>query len=164
MTKSIELCACGCGSQVPRPAAVVRGHHWRMRRPDQYFWPHVTNRNGKGCWLWTAGKFPQGYGSVNIARRSIGAHRISYELHSGPIPDGYFVCHKCDNPSCVNPDHLFLGTPRDNTRDMISKGRHGFGTPPRPTGALTGVSEGSTIRNHPGLLRQPVPSLARGVP
>ena len=78
-----------------------------------------------GCWLWTGAVDPKGYGRfLNTAtRRSVLAHRTSWELLRGPIPDGMFVCHKCDTPGCCNPDHLFLGTPSDNNADMTRKGR-----------------------------------------
>lgn len=79
-----------------------------------------------GCWLWMGGLRPPGYGQIMKTGfpTSAFAHRVSWELYRGPIPDGMIVCHKCDTRSCVNPDHLFLGTNLDNTRDCISKGRH----------------------------------------
>lgn len=77
-----------------------------------------------GCWLWLGARNNKGYGQVTGRRgRNVLAHRASYELHFGHIPDGHMVLHRCDNPACVNPDHLFTGTAKDNTQDMMQKGR-----------------------------------------
>ena len=78
-----------------------------------------------GCWEWTGYRERFGHGVTTIpgSSRAVKAHRASYVLLRGPIPDGMFVCHKCDNPPCCNPAHLFLGTAADNNRDMRTKGR-----------------------------------------
>jgi hypothetical protein len=76
-----------------------------------------------GCWEWTAYKLRTGYGTIIIDGIVHRAHRVSYEVHCGEIPDGLYVCHRCDNPSCINPEHLFLGTQSDNMEDMHSKDR-----------------------------------------
>jgi hypothetical protein len=84
----------------------------------------VIPEPNSGCWLWTGavrGCF--GYGETREMGRKVLAHRMSYQLHRGKIPDGMCVLHKCDVPLCVNPDHLFLGTYSDNRRDCIRKGR-----------------------------------------
>ena len=90
---------------------------------DACFWSRV--RKTDTCWLWTG---PKGkYGMMSFQGRSIGAHRFSYELHNGPIPDGMSVCHRCDTPLCVNPAHLFFGTIADNAHDRTGKGRDARG-------------------------------------
>src|SRR5271165_4726377 len=85
------------------------------------FWDKVEKTDG--CWNWKAYIGPDGYGRFGFRGKIPGPHRVSWELSFGPIPDGLNVCHKCDNRRCVRPDHLFLGTDRDNILDCIRKGR-----------------------------------------
>lgn len=75
------------------------------------------------CWLWKAGQRGNGYGAIKVNGKTVLAHRFSYELHKGEIPNGLYVCHSCDVRSCVNPDHLWLGTQKDNMMDARVKGR-----------------------------------------
>lgn len=86
-----------------------------------------------GCWVWIGLRNNQGYGQLGRSPyvrngKNTKAHQLSWMIYNGEIPDGLYVCHKCDNPSCVNPEHLWLGTPMDNTTDKMEKGRYKNGS------------------------------------
>ena len=108
------------------------------------FWSKVDKGSGQGpggdCWIWTATKHESGYGLFRIRGTStmMRAHRMSWSLNHGPIPDGMYVCHHCDNPACVNPAHLFVSSQKGNVADCVKKGRRRYSS-----GALHGS------RTHP---------------
>lgn len=87
------------------------------------FWSKVEITGDETCWRWHGSKTNDGYGVFGAIRKPVTAHRFSYELHYGEITGGLQVLHKCDNPECVNPAHLWLGTQKDNIHDAIRKGR-----------------------------------------
>ncbi len=89
------------------------------------WWSHVDRRGEDECWEWQASRYYYGHGRFSVKTKPISAHRWGYEFLVGPIPEGMFVCHHCDNPPCVNPKHLFVGTARDNMLDKMRKGRQG---------------------------------------
>jgi hypothetical protein len=100
--------------------------HWRKTFPgtDEHFWSKVEKTDSDDdCWLWIAGCDGQGRGAYAVDRKIKVAPRVAYELSFGKIQEGLYVCHKCDNPKCCNPSHLFLGTPLDNMMDKKQKGK-----------------------------------------
>ena len=101
-------------------------------RFEEKFMPEPNS----GCWLWIAACYSSGYGAFWYQGTQHGAHRVSWMMNKGEIPDGLWVLHKCDVRACVNPDHLFLGTVQDNTRDMLSKGRSAHQKDPEGFSAL----------------------------
>lgn len=119
-------------SACPRPTYGDSG--WRVfganmnitEKDKKRFWDRV-DASGE-CWEWTAGKNSLGYGKISIDAKNVYAHRLAYILAYGFIPNGLFVCHHCDNPGCVKPSHLFVGTQSDNLKDAASKGRIPQGT------------------------------------
>lgn len=90
---------------------------------EERFWSRIIKGGTDDCWNWTASCNSEGYGNMWIDGKNVGMHRYSYKLANGPIPDGLWVLHRCDNRLCCNPAHLFLGTSQDNVDDMCAKGR-----------------------------------------
>jgi hypothetical protein len=144
--RSPKLCECGCGRPAPiskvshkrrgyvkgQPTRYIHGHHrtYRKATPEERFWLRVLKSpDPGGCWLWQGGRTPKGYGSFSVRGITMRAHRYSYELHNGPKPADLHIRHSCDTPACVNPAHLLLGTPLDNVRDRVDRGRSAHGTP-----------------------------------
>lgn len=126
----------GCTRLSQLRSGLCGTHYSRLRRTgttddppapmtdEQRLLAGAPNRPSGACWIWTGPTNNHGYGRFGGSRY---AHRVSYQLAHGPIPPGMVVLHRCDNPPCVNPDHLSLGTQRDNVRDMVTKGRHNPG-------------------------------------
>jgi len=96
---------------------------------EERFWKEAKPGDKDSCWEWMGAKTPAGYGHINWNSTHYYTHRLSWMIHNGKIPKGMEVCHHCDNPGCVNPAHLFLGTHRDNMRDRDKKKRGIFSNP-----------------------------------
>ena len=95
----------------------------KPRNTPETFWNYVNVTTPEQCWNWIPRVDRDGYGRWKIAGKRYGSHRLAYTFTKGPIAEGLVVCHSCDNPSCCNPDHLFVGTQLDNIKDMDAKGR-----------------------------------------
>jgi hypothetical protein len=116
--KDMRFCSVRCRHERARSETICRERFWERVNKDGP--EHLTL--GK-CWVWTGYRIEEGYGQLTVNNRPCPAHRYSYELHFGKPPDSLCVCHHCDNPPCVNPAHLFLGTNQDNVDDKVAKGR-----------------------------------------
>lgn len=106
----------------PMSALLAKRH-----APVKRFFSKVIVGTGSGCWLWSGCKNEKGYGLFRYRRQSSRAHRFAYEMVHGDIPDGLQICHRCDNPSCVYPGHLFIGSNAENHADKMRKGRQSKG-------------------------------------
>lgn len=114
------------------------------------FYSNIGEVTESGCWLWKGTPDSSGYGRILVGKVRTKAHRYSYTLHVGPIPDSAYICHRCDVPACVNPEHLFAGTQQDNVDDCVQKGRR---VPPigeRNRAAKLTEPQVREIRNAPG--------------
>jgi len=136
---------------------------------DRFFARFVKLENG--CWQWRAHTDKDGYGVLPGDSKNTRAHRLSYELHKGQIQDGFVICHHCDNPGCVNPDHLFIGTTKDNAQDALQKGRAYVGekngrsklTKENVKEILNSTLNGPQLANKFGVTRHTINRVRRGV-
>lgn len=134
---------CGMHAKRLKAHGDVRAEIPCMRAPfEERFWGKVEKSDG--CWLWTGSRLSRGYGQIGRNGKVILATRASYEIHYGEFEQTLCVLHRCDNPACVRPDHLFLGTHYDNMKDMMEKGRHR--TAPQPKGSSNKKSKLTEIQ------------------
>lgn len=141
-------CLCDCGNIFETRASQLRSGKLKFCPQCSFrtnrqlaFWNRVAIGELSECWLWIGDVSEAGYGVFSVNHTGTGAHRVAYEYANGIIPDGMNVCHRCDVPPCVNPNHLFLGTHQDNMDDKVSKGRQ----PNRFTGSVRAKLTGNNF-------------------
>ncbi|MFA5572537.1 MAG: HNH endonuclease signature motif containing protein [Candidatus Bathyarchaeia archaeon] len=128
-------CTCAvCGAKFKKWPSILKDGRGKYCSKDCYykslmtpaedrFWQNVDKKGEDECWNWTGCFCTGNYGTLSVNKRQTRAHRYAWELHNGSIPEGLIVLHSCDNPACCNPNHLSVGTPKDNTQDMLCKNR-----------------------------------------
>lgn len=128
--RELKCCVDGCRKTRKRFDNYCSMHRARLSRSGRLDLQTLGDKlkskcevDNKNCWNWMAYKNSLGYGRLRVNGVKTLAHRASYVFFTGDIPSGLLVCHRCDNPSCINPEHLFLGTAKDNHRDAVGKGR-----------------------------------------
>lgn len=130
----MECLQCGISFSPKRPkgvlcsrecAAIYNHDHRPVYSIEERLW--AKTQKSDTCWVWIGAHLISGYGHMTINKKRVTVHRLSWEVHNGPIPIGMEILHRCDNPPCIRPDHLFIGTNQDNVDDMVSKKRHTYG-------------------------------------
>lgn len=146
-----SCCVSGCGRLAVRSNGMC-DRHYRKTLRETDLRTHILNESlfdkfhrnvfpvpESGCWLWINHVRSSGYGTIQVNGISKSVHRVSYELKYGPIQPGMYVCHKCDIPNCVRPEHLFLATAKENSLDMMRKGRHPYFNRTKPKLTISDV-------------------------
>lgn len=116
---------CFCGELIQTFAGNVGAQLFcKFHSLEKRYWDNVDQKSDNECWEWKAAKTKAGYGIIYYDKKNRFAHRLSLEFQGINIPEKMYVCHKCDNPPCVNPNHLYVGTPYQNSQDKVNRNRH----------------------------------------
>ena len=139
-----KFCSRFCFDNHPQKKRINYGG----KDPVDRFFEHIDKTSSvNGCWIWKGHINKAGYGRIRRDHKDMSTHRYSWLIHNGDIPKNMFICHKCDNPICCNPEHLFLGTPKDNSQDRKNKKRNRDQNGSKHNFAKLNESQVLTIRN-----------------